>query len=150
MKSLPLVILLLLANSLVIAQEEASPTPTPETEASEPVATPATEAAAPAVVQADDIASLESKVGSEVIVEGVVRDVGKTSGGGINFINFGDRKTGFTAVVFRSDAEKFPEGFDKYANQKIRVRGTLEKYQDRQIQIKISTPDQLEIVASAP
>lgn len=109
----------------------------------------ASEAAAPVVIQAEDMASLESKVGSEVTVEGLVKEVGKTSGGGITFINFGDRKTGFTAVVFRSAADKFPEGFDKYANQKVRVRGTLEKYQGRQIQIKIVTPDQLEIVAGA-
>lgn len=150
MKPFPLVVLLCLFNSLVLAQEEVSPAPTPAPETSESAAAPATETAAPAVVQAEDIATLETKVGSEVIVEGVVKDVGKTSGGGINFINFGDRKTGFTAVVFRSDAEKFPEGFDKYANQKVRVRGTLEKYQDRQIQIKVTTPDQLEIVPAAP
>jgi DNA/RNA endonuclease YhcR with UshA esterase domain len=131
---------------LPLHAEETSEAPAVEQAAS----TPSAETAAPAVVQADDAASLEAKVGSEVIVEGVVKDVGKTSGGGINFINFGDRKTGFTAVVFRSDAEKFPEGFDKYANQKVRVRGTLEKYQDRQIQIKVSTPDQLEIVPAAP
>lgn len=108
------------------------------------------DAAAAAIIQAEDIAALESKVGSEVVVEGIVKGVGKTSGGGITFINFGDRKTGFTAIVFRSSLDKFPEGLDKYANQKVRVRGTLEKYQDRQVQIKVATPDQLEIVSSAP
>ena len=123
--------------------------------AQEPSATPAAEpapaaTAAPSVVQAEDTAALESKLGSEVIVEGFVKEVGKTSGGGINFINFGDRKTGFTAVVFRSSLDNFPEGLDKFANQKVRVRGTLEKYQDRQLQIKVSTPDQLEIVSVAP
>jgi DNA/RNA endonuclease YhcR with UshA esterase domain len=107
-------------------------------------------AEAPAVVQAEDTAALESKLGSEVIVEGFVKDVGQTSGGGITFINFGDRKTGFTAVVFRSSLDNFPEGLDKYSNQKVRVRGTLEKYQDRQLQVKVSTPDQLEIVSVAP
>jgi DNA/RNA endonuclease YhcR with UshA esterase domain len=116
-----------------------------------PVAEPApAAAAAPMVVQAEDTATLESKVGSEAIVEGFVKGVGQTSGGGITFINFGDRKTGFTAVVFRSSLDNFPEGFEKYANQKVRVRGTLEKYQDRQIQIKVATPDQLEIVTAAP
>ena len=130
---------------LPLYAEEASETP-----AAQEAATPAAETASPTVVQADDAASLEAKVGSAVVVEGVVRDVGKTSGGGITFINFGDRKTGFTAVVFRSSLDNFPEGLDKYANQKVRVRGTLEKYQDRQIQIKVSTPDQLEIVAAAP
>lgn len=123
--------------------------------AEEPAATPAAEstpaaAAAPSVVQAEDTAALESKLGSEVIVEGFVKDVGQTSGGGITFINFGDRKTGFTAVVFRSSLDSFPEGLEKYSNQKVRVRGTLEKYQDRQLQVKVSTPDQLEIVSVAP
>ena len=65
-----------------------------------PVAEPAPAAtAAPTVVQAEDTATLESKIGSEVIVEGFVKDVGQTSGGGITFINFGDRKTGFTAAA---------------------------------------------------
>ncbi|MFM8229753.1 MAG: hypothetical protein ACKOAL_00855, partial [Chthoniobacterales bacterium] len=87
--------------------------------AEEPAATPAAEstpaaAAAPSVVQAEDTAALESKLGSEVIVEGFVKDVGQTSGGGITFINFGDRKTGFTAVVFRASLDNFPEGLDKY------------------------------------
>lgn len=123
--------------------------------AQEPTAAPAPEPApaapaAPSVVQAVDTAALESQLGSEVIVEGLVKEVGKTSGGGINFINFGDRKTGFTAVVFRSSLDNFPEGLEKFANQKVRVRGTLEKYQGRQLQIKVSTPDQLEIVSVAP
>lgn len=101
-------------------------------------------------IRAEDTSAMQSKVGSEVVIEGFVKSVGKTGDGGINFINFGDRKTGFTAVVFGSSMAMFPEGLDKYANQNVRVRGTLENYQGRQMQIKISTPDQLEIVASAP
>jgi len=138
----PLLIALVITSIVGTSRaQEASATPAEEAPAA---------AAAPAVVQAEDTATLESKVGSEVIVEGFVKEVGKTSGGGISFINFGDRKTGFTAVVFRSSLDNFPEGLDKYSNQKVRVRGTLEKYQDRQLQIKVSTPDQLEIVSSAP
>jgi len=138
----PLLIALVITSIVGTSRaQEASATPAEEAPAA---------AAAPAVVQAEDTATLESKVGSEVIVEGFVKEVGKTSGGGISFINFGDRKTGFTAVVFRSSLDNFPEGLVKYSNQKVRVRGTLEKYQDRQLQIKVSTPDQLEIVSSAP
>lgn len=111
---------------------------------------PAADSAPSDVVQAEDAEALQSKVGTEAVVEGVVRSVGQTSGGGIHFINFGDRKTGFTAVVFGASLANFPDGLSPYANQKVRVRGTLEKYQDRQIQIKVVTPDQLEIVTSAP
>jgi len=102
------------------------------------------------IVAAEDTAAMESQVGSEIVVEGVVQNVGKGSNEGITFLNFGDRRTGFVAVIFRPAYEKFLEGFDKYAQQKVRVRGTLEKFQDRQLQIKISTPDQLEIVAATP
>lgn len=131
------------------AESAAEATPSPEAAAEAPASAGAPSAET-TVLQAEDTATLESKVGSEVIVEGFVKDVGQTSGGGLNFINFGDRKTGFTAVVFRSSLDNFPEGLDKYSNQKVRVRGTLEKYQDRQLQIKVSTPDQLEIVSVAP
>jgi hypothetical protein len=148
MKTFPLVLFLLVGfSSFVLAQEEAaSPDPSP---AAEPAATPDT-GAEPVVIQAEDTAAMQSKVGSEVIIEGFVKNVGKGPNDGMTFINFGDRKTGFVAVVFRPAYDKFPEGFEKYANQKVRVRGALENFRDRQMQIKISTPDQLEIVASAP
>ena len=151
MKVLPLIILVLFGGSpLVQAQEEAaSPAPTPAAETSEPAATPDA-AAELAVIQAEDTTAMQSKVGSEVIIEGIVKNVGKGPNDGITFLNFGDRKTGFVAVIFRPAYDKFPEGFDKYANQKVRVKGALENFRDRQMQMKIFTPDQLEIVASAP
>lgn len=123
--------------------------------ATEEPAAAETEAAAEApaveapVLAAEDIAGLESKVGSEIIVEGVVRNVGKGSNDGITFLNFGDRRTGFVAVAFSSVYDKFPEGFDRYNGQKVRVRGMLEKFRDRQLQIRISAPDQIEIVPGA-
>lgn len=101
-----------------------------------------------AVIQADNLAELQTKVGSEIVVEGVVKEVSKAPGDSITFLNFGERKSGFVVVVFRSSYDKFPEGLEKFANQKVRVRGTLESYKDRQVQIRVSTPDQLEIVAS--
>jgi len=51
--------------------------------------------------------------------------------------------------VFRPAYDKFPDGFDKYAQQKVRVRGQLEKYRDQQMQMKLFTPDQIEIIESA-
>lgn len=113
-------------------------------------ATPHAEEAAPAegakVVSAENIAELEQLVGSDVIVEGVVRNIGKAPGDSVTFLNFGDRKSGFVAIVFQAAYGQFPDGLDKFAQQKVRVSGTLEKYRDRQIQIKISTPDQIQVV----
>ncbi len=102
------------------------------------------------VLPAEDMASLQSSVGSEVAVEGVIKNVGQDASGGITFLNFGDRKSGLVAVVFRMSYDKFPEGFNQYVNQQVLVRGTLENYKGRQLQIRISTPDQLEIVTSQP
>ena len=110
-------------------------------------ATPSEDAAVVPVVPAEDTAALEAKVGSEVIVEGTVRNVGKGQNDGITFLNFGDRRAGFVAVVFAAAYSNFPDGFDGYAQQKVRVRGQLEKYRDQQLQIKITTADQLEIVS---
>ena len=110
-------------------------------------ASPAEEAAVVPVVPAEDIAALEAKVGSEVIVEGTVRNVGKGPNDSITFLNFGDRRAGFVAVVFAAAYDKFPDGLDGYAQQKVRVRGQLEKYRDQQLQIKITTADQLEIAS---
>jgi hypothetical protein len=109
-------------------------------------ATPAAEAP---VVAAEDMAGLEAKVatGEEVIVEGVIKAVGKTGDGQITFLNFGERKSGFVAVVFAASYGNFPDGLEKFAQQKVRVRGQLEKYRDKQIQIRIVTPDQIEVVS---
>ena len=153
MKAFPSALLAIFLSAVSLAAQEqedaaavaASPSPSPE-------ATPAASetAVAPEVTLAEDTASLQSKVGSEVLVEGVVKNVGKGPNDGITFLNFGDRKTGFVAVIFRPAYDKFPEGFEKYGNQKVRVRGTLENFRDRQLQVKIFTPDQLEVVADAP
>ena len=160
MSKIPLLLsFMLLAAGGIRAQEQAeAPVATPEVapEAEEsatsaegaPNSESPTAASEAPVIQSEDLASMESKIGSEVIIEGVVADVGGGTNGNITFLNFGDRRTGFVAVVFRPAYDKFPEGFDKYAQQKVRVRGSLEKYRDRQIQIKIFTPDQIEIVAS--
>lgn len=119
-----------------------------EEKATEP--SPVAPAAEVPVFEAADTAGMEAKVGSEIVVEGVVGRVGTGPNDGITFLNFGDRRTGFVAVIFRPAYAKFPEGFSQYAQQKVRVRGTLDKFQDRQLQIKIFTPDQLEIIAAAP
>lgn len=99
------------------------------------------------VLQSEDRAALESQVGNEVMIEGVVKSIGTGPNDGITFLNFGDRRSGFVALIFRAAYDNFPEGFDQYAQQQVRVRGKLEKYQDRQMQIKILTADQIEVVS---
>jgi hypothetical protein len=131
---------LLLAGAVRAGEsaEEGAPEP--------PASTPAT--AEVPVLQCEDLASMESHVGNEVVIEGVVQSIGTGPNDGITFLNFGDRRSGFVALIFRQAYDKFPEGFDQYGQQRVRVRGTLEKYRDRQIQIKILTADQIEIVAA--
>jgi len=111
-------------------------------------ATPAPAAEAP-VIQAEDMAGLEAKVatGEEVIVEGTIKAVGKTGDGQITFLNFGERKTGFVAIVFAASYPNFPDGLDKFAQQKVRVKGRIEKYREKQMQIRLVSPDQIEIVS---
>ena len=145
MQTVTKILLMALVMTGEIRAEEAKKEAT-ETAPAAPVPAPAVEVP---VVAAEDTAALDAKVGSEVVVEGIVANVGKGPNDGITFFNFGDRRTGFVAVVFRPAYDKFPDGFSKYAQQKVRVRGTLEKFQDRQLQIKIFTPDQVEIIAAA-
>jgi len=124
----------------------AAPAAADDEKAAAPVA-PAVDAP---VFQSDDLAGMEGRLGSDIVVEGVVQTVAAGPSDGITFLNFGKQRGDFVAVVFRPSYEKFPEGFDKYARQKVRVHGRLEKFRDRQLQIRISTPDQIKILESAP
>jgi DNA/RNA endonuclease YhcR with UshA esterase domain len=142
---IPLILLLLALSAPDYLRAQATAAEEPAAAVTEPAATDA--AAEVPVIPAEDTASMEAKVGSEVIVEGVVRDVGKGSNDSITFLNFGDRNSGFTVVAFRAVYDKFPEGFDKFSGQKVRVRGQLEKYRDRTMQIRLSTPDQIKVIA---
>lgn len=98
------------------------------------------------VVQATDPASLEAKIGTEVIVEGVVQEVGIAPGDEVRFLNFGRKRGSFVAVIFRDFYGNFPEGFEIYKQRKVRVRGILEKFRNRQIQIRLTAADQVRIV----
>ncbi|MEY4300488.1 MAG: hypothetical protein RIR25_1724 [Verrucomicrobiota bacterium] len=138
-----------LALTFVRAEEPSTDQPAADQPAVEQPATSSPETHATdsaAVIPVEDTAAMESKIGSEVVVEGMVKRIGKAPNDSVTFLNFGDSKSGFVAIVFRAAYDKFPEGFDKYTNLKVRVRGTLEKYKDRQIEIKITTPDQLELI----
>lgn len=107
----------------------------------------AQDAPTPTVIDATNIDGLRAAAGTDAVVEGVVTEVGSTKGNTITFINIGaPKKQGFVAVVFQSDLGAFPEGFDKYKAQKVRVTGVIELYKGEQPQIKVKTPDQITVV----
>lgn len=102
---------------------------------------------APTPIDATNLEALRAKVGTEVIVEGAVTDVGTTKDGGITFINLGlPKKQGFVAVVFKDSYSAFADGFDKYRAQKVRVKGLIKLYKTEQPEIVISAPDQITII----
>lgn len=100
----------------------------------------------PPVIRATDSASLEAKIGTEVVVEGLVREIGTAPGDDVRFLNFGRKRGGFVAVIFREFYGNFPEGFEIYKQRKVRVEGILEKYRNGQIQIRLNSADQARIV----
>ncbi len=99
------------------------------------------------VLDAADLETLRAKAGTDVIVEGAVTDIGTTKDAGITFVNIGmPKKKGFVAIVFRSSYAAFPEGFDKFRNQKVRVTGVLKLYQGETPQVELKSPEQITIV----
>lgn len=98
------------------------------------------------VISSDDLATLDEKVGQVIVVEGVIKRVGKGPNDGIVFLNFGENRNGFVAVIFRSFFHKFPDGFEHLAQQKVKVTGELEKFKETQPQIRVSDPSQIEVV----
>jgi len=108
------------------------------------------EAAAPAkIVQSTAAEELKALAGQTATVEGKVTRIGATSGGGITFINMAPGANGFVAVVFKSNYEAFPSGFDGYKDKTLRVTGKVEFYKDTTPQIVVRSPDQIKIVADA-
>lgn len=99
------------------------------------------------VVDATDLDALRAKAGMDATVEGLVHDIGTTKDSSITFINIGmPKKEGFVALAFQKDYAAFPDGFDKYRNQKVRVKGLVKLYKSEIPQIILSSPDQIEIV----
>ncbi|MFZ4681341.1 MAG: hypothetical protein ACOYMS_02465 [Terrimicrobiaceae bacterium] len=99
------------------------------------------------IIDATNLEALRAKDGVEVTVEGTVTEVGTTKESTITFINIGaPKKQGFVAVVFQKSYAAFPEGFDKFRNQKVRVKGLLKLYRGETPQIELSTPEQITLV----
>jgi len=98
------------------------------------------------VIDATNLEALRAKDGVEATVEGLVMDIGTTKEATMTFINIGmPKKQGFVAVVFQKDYAAFPEGFDKFRNQKVRVKGMIKLYRGETPQIVLSSPDQITI-----
>jgi len=113
--------------------------------AQEPAASPA---ATP--IDSTNLDALRAAVGTSVTVEGLVTDVGTTKDGGITFINIGlPKKQGFVAVIFKASYSAFPDGFDKYKSQKVRISGPIKIYKSETPEIVVASPDQIAIVPAA-
>lgn len=98
-------------------------------------------------IDAVDLDALRAKVGTPAVVVGQVTDVGTTKDGGITFVNVGmPKKKGFVAVIFRQNYADFPDGFEKFRNQRVSVSGPIELYKSEQPQIVLRSPDQIEIL----
>src|SRR5262245_46783283 len=100
----------------------------------------------PKVVQATATDEIVALVGKTATVEGKVTRVGATSGGGITFINMAPGANAFVAVVFKSSYDQFPNGFDAFKDQTLRVTGTVAIFKENTPQIVVKTADQIEIV----
>ena len=103
----------------------------------------------PKIVQAAATDEIKAEAGKTVTVEGKVTRIGSTEGGGITFINMATGANAFVAVVFKSSAAQFPEGFDKYKGQTLQVTGKVEIYKETTPQIVVKTADQIVIVPAA-
>ncbi len=83
--------------------------------------------------------------GRTMTVEGTV--VATYNSGKAIFLNFHpDWRTHFTAVIFVSDARRFPAPPERhYLNRKVRVTGPIQEYRGKP-EIIVRKPDQIELV----
>lgn len=101
----------------------------------------------PEVIDATNLDALRAKQGQDVVVEGQVTEIGTTKDNTITFINIGlPKKQGFVALIFQRNLAAFPEGADKYKNQKVRVKGAIKLYKGEIPQIDLKSPEQITIV----
>ena len=122
----------------------------PKAAATPAAAAPAGQPAeAPTVVQATATDEIKALAGKTVTVEGKVTRIGSTSGGGITFLNMAPGANSFVALVFKPDAAAFPDGFDKYKDQTLRVTGPIVIFKETTPEIVLKSPTQIEIVPTA-
>jgi DNA/RNA endonuclease YhcR with UshA esterase domain len=101
--------------------------------------------AAPALAQTPTIAPAAAKdhVGEQVTIEGVVADVHHAASGRTTFIDIGGRypNNPFAAVIFESDAGKFPN-VDALDGKTIDITGRIRLYRGAP-EIILSDPGQI-------
>lgn len=101
--------------------------------------------AAPALAQTPTIepAAAKDHVGEQVTVEGVVGEVHHAASGGATFIDIGGRypSNPFAAVIFESDAGKFPN-VDALDGKTIDVTGRIRLYRGAP-EIILNDPSQI-------
>jgi hypothetical protein len=85
-------------------------------------------------------------IGEEVMVEGVISDVGYSARSDTTFINMGGKypNHAFTAVIFRSAKPLFPEA-RSWEGKKVRVRGMVKEYRGKP-EIVLERVEQVEVV----
>ena len=97
----------------------------------------------PAGISWRDVAT---HVGERVSVEGVVVGTRRTERA--VFLNFSENwRQDLTVVIFARDFAKWPNADPEtpYRQKKIRVRGKIEHYRDRN-EIVVARPDQIQII----
>lgn len=102
------------------------------------------------MVQTSATDAIKALAGKVAVVEGRITRIGATPSGGITFINFAGGPGGFVAVVFRSDYQAFPDGFDKYKDRTVRISGKVAIYKETTPQIVVKSPEQIQIVETPP
>jgi hypothetical protein len=71
-------------------------------------------------------------IGEEVVVEGVISDVGYSARSDTTFLNMGGKYPNhiFTAVIFRTAKPLFPEA-RSWEGKKVRIRGVVKEYRGK-------------------
>jgi DNA/RNA endonuclease YhcR with UshA esterase domain len=104
-------------------------------------------AATPALAQTSAIAPAAAKdhVGEQVTVEGVVSEVHHAASGRTTFIDIGGRypNNPFAAVIFESDAAKFPN-IDAFGGKTVDITGRIRLYRGAP-EIILSDPGQIKV-----
>ena len=87
-----------------------------------------------------------SHVGKEVVVEGVISDVGYSSRSDTTFLNMGGRYpfNTFTAVIFKSAKPLFPQA-KSWEGKKVTIRGVVKQYRGKP-EIVLERAEPVEVV----
>jgi hypothetical protein len=85
-------------------------------------------------------------IGEEVVVEGVISDVGFSARSDTTFLNMGGKYPNhvFTAVILRSAKPLFPEA-RAWEGKRVRIRGAVKEYQGKP-EIVLERTEQVTVV----